>query len=544
MTLISVDRQLPGAAAVQDQALPPQENRPGDRRAAAALPGTARSWRPAVWSAGSSASSGQRAGRQALGTGGSATRTPARSSSRARSTSCCSAAILTSVLIPLLVRRRKADAGRREEFSRSCSPSRWCRSASRHCSWWWRAPLITAIQTGSGLRAGHRSLVTDFAYSDPADDLLHGLSALIGASLNSRGQFARTDVGADPEQPRGDRHLRRLHGDLRPRRSSSPEHISPRRWLLGIGVHAARHGGAGDRADPGAAQGRFQLAVALVRLRARSADARSAGWPAGCSATSRPTRSPSSSWCGSLNAALAGEGSAQRAGLQQRVPADDDGARHRRRLGHDRSAAQDERGRRGRPVRRGRRRPEPRHPAHRHGPGPDRGGRTACSAPRSRSCCSQGGDFPHEAARPPAACWSWPRSRVLPLSISYLLHVRLLLTAGQPDRRTDQSARRGRAHRRVPRARRGARRIAVRGRDDGRATRSPIWSSALISLVVLRRRIGRLNLGSVAVALTKVARRRGGRRRTGSPGGAPAARCGGADRTRSGAAAARWPPAQ
>ena len=123
------------------------------------------------------------------------------------------------------------------------------------------------------------------------------------------------------------------------------------------------------------------------------------------------------------------------ADLQQRLPAVDDGARHRRRLDHHRADAADERRRGRRPVRR------PRRTTSRGAPG-----LVAWCSPRSPSAtwCSARpiavDAVPvrrlHRRARrsTPARCsLVGRRSALVPFAISQLFNLRLLRAAGHPD---------------------------------------------------------------------------------------------------------------
>ncbi|MET0416159.1 MAG: murein biosynthesis integral membrane protein MurJ, partial [Actinoplanes sp.] len=98
--------------------------------------------------------------------------------------------ILSSVLIPLLVRRRKADPDGGLEFTRKLLTFAMVSLAIATALVVAAAPWITAIQTSSESGAAYADLVTKFAYLILPIIFFTGLSALIGAVLNVRGHFA------------------------------------------------------------------------------------------------------------------------------------------------------------------------------------------------------------------------------------------------------------------------------------------------------------------------------------------------------------------
>ncbi len=98
--------------------------------------------------------------------------------------------ILSSVLIPLLVRRRKADSDGGLEFTRKLLTFAAVSLATATALVVAAAPWITAIQTSSESGAAYGDLVTMFAYLILPIIFFTGLSALIGAVLNVRGHFA------------------------------------------------------------------------------------------------------------------------------------------------------------------------------------------------------------------------------------------------------------------------------------------------------------------------------------------------------------------
>ncbi|MFC7276756.1 murein biosynthesis integral membrane protein MurJ [Paractinoplanes rhizophilus] len=98
--------------------------------------------------------------------------------------------ILSSVLIPLLVRRRKSDPDGGLEFTRKLLTFAIVSLGIATILVVAAAPLITAIQASSDNNAAYRDLVTHFAYLILPIIFFTGLSALIGAVLNVRGHFA------------------------------------------------------------------------------------------------------------------------------------------------------------------------------------------------------------------------------------------------------------------------------------------------------------------------------------------------------------------
>ena len=98
--------------------------------------------------------------------------------------------ILSSVLIPLLVRRRKADPDGGLEFTRKLLTFAIVSLGIATILVVVAAPLITAIQASDDTPAAYRGLVTHFAYLILPIIFFTGLSALIGAVLNVRGHFA------------------------------------------------------------------------------------------------------------------------------------------------------------------------------------------------------------------------------------------------------------------------------------------------------------------------------------------------------------------
>src|SRR4051812_16229370 len=98
--------------------------------------------------------------------------------------------ILSSVLIPLLVRRRKADPDGGQEFTQKLLTFAIVSLGIATLLVVAAAPLITAIQASKGTTEAYSDLVTKFAYLILPIIFFTGLSALIAAVLNVRGHFA------------------------------------------------------------------------------------------------------------------------------------------------------------------------------------------------------------------------------------------------------------------------------------------------------------------------------------------------------------------
>ncbi|WP_433372519.1 murein biosynthesis integral membrane protein MurJ [Actinoplanes sp. CA-142083] len=98
--------------------------------------------------------------------------------------------ILSSVLIPLLVRRRKSDPDGGLEFTRKLLTFAIVSLGIATILVVAAAPVITAIQASSDNPDSYKNLVTHFAYLILPIIFFTGLSALIGAVLNVRGHFA------------------------------------------------------------------------------------------------------------------------------------------------------------------------------------------------------------------------------------------------------------------------------------------------------------------------------------------------------------------
>jgi putative peptidoglycan lipid II flippase len=97
--------------------------------------------------------------------------------------------ILSSVLIPLLVRRRKTDPDGGQEYTQKLLTLAIVGLGIATLLMVAAAPLITAIQSTKGTEQ-YQDLVTDLAYLILPIIFFTGLSALFGAVLNVRGHFA------------------------------------------------------------------------------------------------------------------------------------------------------------------------------------------------------------------------------------------------------------------------------------------------------------------------------------------------------------------
>jgi len=228
--VISVDDQLPGAAATEYQALPPAEFPPPDpaefRPADPAVftPAEPAEFRPADPADGSAgpadvppdepadAGAGGTAGNSAIMAAGSLVSRlvgfvrnaligmtlgagigDAYTSAQflpGQIYELLLGGILSSVLIPLLVRRRKADPDRGQAYTQKLLTFAVVALGIATLLVVAAAPVITAIQSGNGTSAQYRNLVTAFAYLILPIIFFTGLSALIGAVLNVRGHFA------------------------------------------------------------------------------------------------------------------------------------------------------------------------------------------------------------------------------------------------------------------------------------------------------------------------------------------------------------------
>ncbi|GIF11508.1 murein biosynthesis integral membrane protein MurJ [Actinoplanes teichomyceticus] len=98
--------------------------------------------------------------------------------------------ILSSVLVPLLVRRRKSDPDGGQAFTQKLLTFAVVSLGVATVLVVSLASAITAIQTGGDSTPAYRELVTHFAYLILPIIFFTGLSGLAGAVLNVRGHFA------------------------------------------------------------------------------------------------------------------------------------------------------------------------------------------------------------------------------------------------------------------------------------------------------------------------------------------------------------------
>jgi len=97
--------------------------------------------------------------------------------------------VLTSVLIPVLVRRRKLDPDRGEAYAQRLLTLAVLTLAAAALLAVVSAPVLTALYAG-GKDATYKGLVNDLSYLMLPMLFFTGLSALIAAVLNTRGHFA------------------------------------------------------------------------------------------------------------------------------------------------------------------------------------------------------------------------------------------------------------------------------------------------------------------------------------------------------------------
>ncbi|HET6532914.1 MAG TPA: murein biosynthesis integral membrane protein MurJ [Actinoplanes sp.] len=180
--LIATDEQNPGAAAAEDQALPPEQ------------PGTGTAGQSAIMAAGSLVSRIIGFVRNALigmtlgaGIGDAYTSAQFLPS---QIYELLLGGILSSVLIPLLVRRRKADRDGGQVFTQKLLTFAVLCLGIATVLVTLAAPVITLLQSGAGTSDDYQRLVTSFAYLVLPIIFFTGLSALFGAVLNVRGHFA------------------------------------------------------------------------------------------------------------------------------------------------------------------------------------------------------------------------------------------------------------------------------------------------------------------------------------------------------------------
>ena len=97
--------------------------------------------------------------------------------------------VLTSVLVPVLVRRRKSDPDRGEAYAQRLLPLAVVALAAAALIAVVLAPVLTGIYAG-GKDEDYRGLVTNLSYLMLPMLFFTGVSALIAAVLNTRGHFA------------------------------------------------------------------------------------------------------------------------------------------------------------------------------------------------------------------------------------------------------------------------------------------------------------------------------------------------------------------
>jgi putative peptidoglycan lipid II flippase len=191
VTIISVDSQVPGAAAVENQALPPEKLPPEKLSSEQESSTTSNS---AMMAVGSLVSRIIGFVRNALigitlGAGIGDAYTSAQFLP-GQIYELLLGGILSSVLVPLLVRRRKADPDGGLEFTRKLLTFAIVSLGLATALVVIAAPAITAIQASDSNTQAYKDLVTHFAYLILPIIFFTGLSALIGAVLNVRGHFA------------------------------------------------------------------------------------------------------------------------------------------------------------------------------------------------------------------------------------------------------------------------------------------------------------------------------------------------------------------
>ena len=181
-TLVSADELMPGASATENQALPPEE------------PGQSTTGQSAIMAAGSLVSRIIGFVRNmligmTLGAGIGDAYTSAQFLP-GQIYELLLGGILSSVLIPLLVRRRKADPDGGLLFTQRLLTFAVVTLGLATALVVAAAPWITAIQSSSGTTGQYKDLVTAFAYLILPIIFFTGLSAMISAVLNVRGHFA------------------------------------------------------------------------------------------------------------------------------------------------------------------------------------------------------------------------------------------------------------------------------------------------------------------------------------------------------------------
>ncbi|WP_250031854.1 murein biosynthesis integral membrane protein MurJ [Paractinoplanes maris] len=186
VTLISVDAEVSGVAVVEDQALPPEQlpaPQEQSTTAASAMMAVA-SFVSRIIGFVRNALIGMTLGSYIGSAFTSAQFLPGQIYE------LLLGGILSSVLVPLLVRRRKNDPDGGLEFTRRLLTFAVVTLGIATVLVVIAAPAITWIQASDDNTAAYRSLVTDFAFWILPIIFFTGLSAMIGAVLNTRGHFA------------------------------------------------------------------------------------------------------------------------------------------------------------------------------------------------------------------------------------------------------------------------------------------------------------------------------------------------------------------
>ena len=191
VTVISVDDQLPGASAVEDQAVPPATIPPDDGNGGSD-DGGGTTGNSAIMAVGSLVSRLIGFVRNALigmTLGSIANAYTSAQFLPGQIYELLLGGILSSVLIPLLVRRRKADPDRGQAYTQKLLTFAIVSLGIATVLVVLLAPVITWIQAGQAPE-DYRHLITAFAYLILPIIFFTGVSALIGAVLNVRGHFA------------------------------------------------------------------------------------------------------------------------------------------------------------------------------------------------------------------------------------------------------------------------------------------------------------------------------------------------------------------
>ena len=252
--------------------------------------------------------------------------------------------VLTSVMVPLLVRAQTEDADGGEAYTRRLLTVAGAALALATLVAMATAPLLTRLYLGDGAGPANPQLATAFAWLLLPQIFFYGLGALLGAMLNTRGVFGPVRLGAGAQQRRRARRARGL------RRRARPDQPGPgadgRPQAAGARHrHDARHrrAGAGAAARPCAAP-----ASATARCGAGTGGSpRPAGWPCGWS---RYVLIGQPGYIVTTRVAAGGR-AGQRRDLLQRLAAAAGALRRARRLAAHRAHAADEPGRRRGPHR-------------------------------------------------------------------------------------------------------------------------------------------------------------------------------------------------